>query len=303
MAADHLRVHVGTHVVDGELARIGRYLAVQDHLQQYVAQFLAQMRHVGGFDGVHGLVGLLDHVVRDALMRLLAVPRAAIRRTQCGNGGNELVECGMIHRMFEKMPGCGRGGAGHGAWRGGILVHGGPFVVCTTEVYRPSASWYAAKRRQPYEKRGNMARTEPHRSPRAAVIATRVAFALVFAINVQCALSFVMWPDAYAASYELSGVPGAAAVQGLGVAFLMWNATYPAVIVSPRRFRALGVVVIVQQFVGLVGETWILATLPAGHALLSASIERFIAFDALGLVLMAVTFGWLAASDRRFGKA
>ncbi len=98
-------------------------------------------------------------------------------------------------------------------------------------------------------------------------------------------------------------MPGAAAVQGLGVAFLMWNATYPAVIVSPRRFRALGVVVIVQQFVGLVGETWILATLPAGHALLSASIERFIAFDALGLVLMAVSFGWLAASDRRFGKA
>ena len=135
-----------------------------------------------------------------------------------------------------------------------------------------------------------MARTDPHRMPRAAAIATRVAFALVFAINVQCALSFVLWPDAYAVSYELSGVPGAAAVQGLGVAFLMWNATYPAVIVSPRRFRA-------------VGETWILATLPAGHALLSASIERFIAFDALGLVLMAVSFGWLAASDRRFGKA
>ena len=121
-----------------------------------------------------------------------------------------------------------------------------------------------------------MARTDPHRMPRAAAIATRVAFALVFAINVQCALSFVLWPDAYAVSYELSGVPGAAAVQGLGVAFLMWNATYPAVIVSPRRFRALGVVVIVQQFV---------------------------AFDALGLVLMAVSFGWLAASDRRFGKA
>ena len=147
-----------------------------------------------------------------------------------------------------------------------------------------------------------MTREKPPRTSRAALCATRVAFALVFSINVHCALSFVLWPDAYAMSYELSGVPGAAAVRGLGIAFLMWNATYPAVVVNPRRFRALGVVAIVQQAIGLVGETWLRASLPAGHATLAASIERFIAFDAAGLALMAAALAWLAAADRAHAR-
>lgn len=134
---------------------------------------------------------------------------------------------------------------------------------------------------------------------RRAEIAVRVAFALVFAINVQCAVSFVLWPDAYAPAYELSGAAGVAAVQGIGVAFLMWNATYPAVIVSPRRFRPLAFVVLIQQLIGLVGESWIRLSLPAGHAALTASIERFILFDAAGLVLMAAALAWLAGAERR----
>ena len=114
----------------------------------------------------------------------------------------------------------------------------------------------------------------PVRVRRAAWLA-RAAFLLVFAINVQCAASFVLWPDVYAPSFEVAGVPGAAAVQGLGIAFLMWNATYPAVIASPLRFRAVAVIVLVQQAIGLAGESWLRFGLPAGHAALSASIERF----------------------------
>lgn len=140
---------------------------------------------------------------------------------------------------------------------------------------------------------------QPARTRRAAVWGVRVAFALVFAINVQCAVSFVLWPDAFAPAYELSGAAGAAAVQGLGIAFLMWNATYPAVIANPVRFRALAVVVLVQQAIGLVGESWLRWGLPAGHAALSASIERFILFDGAGLVLMAAAFAWLAWTERR----
>lgn len=143
-----------------------------------------------------------------------------------------------------------------------------------------------------------MSKREPVRSRKAAGIAARAVVAIVFVLNVQCAVSFVLWPEAYAGGFELAGVPGAAAVRGLGVAFLMWNATYPAVIADPRRFRALYAVVLVQQAVGLAGELWIRSTLPAGHAALSASIERFAAFDAVGLVLMAAAFAWMLLGDR-----
>ena len=117
VAADHLGVDVGAHVVDGELAGILRDLALQHDLEEDVAQLLAQMGDgadtirrggagtvgrgdarvfgrragagIGGgldgilrrrerLDGVNCLVGLLDHVVRDAAMRLLAVPRTTV---------------------------------------------------------------------------------------------------------------------------------------------------------------------------------------------------------------------------------
>lgn len=141
------------------------------------------------------------------------------------------------------------------------------------------------------------------RGQRAAGIAARVAVALVFAVNVQCAASFALWPEAFAAGFELADVPGAAAVRGLGVAFLMWNATYPPVIANPRRFRALFAVLLVQQVVGLTGESWILLSLPVGHAALAASIIRFIAFDAAGLMLMAAALSWLVLADRRARRA
>lgn len=139
-----------------------------------------------------------------------------------------------------------------------------------------------------------MAHDEQEKTSRdVPAIAARIAVAAVFALNVQCALQFVLWPEAFAGAYELSGVAGEAAVRGLGVAFLMWNATYPTVIASPRRFQALYAVVLVQQAIGLVGETAILLELPAGHDVLAASILRFIAFDAGGLVLMAAAFAWM----------
>lgn len=136
------------------------------------------------------------------------------------------------------------------------------------------------------------------RSARTAAVLVRIAFAIVFVVNVQCAVSFVLQPGAYAPAYELSGTAGAVAVQGLGIAFLMWNATYPAVIANPRRFRALGAVVLAQQAVGLAGESWIRLSLPDGHAVLAANIERFIAFDAFGLVLMAAAFAWMLWAER-----
>ena len=134
---------------------------------------------------------------------------------------------------------------------------------------------------------------------RIALDAVRVAYAVVFAINVQCALSFALWPGSFAGAYELSGVAGEAAVRGIGVAFLMWNATYPLVIANPAKHRALAGVVIAQQVIGLVGESAILATLPAGHDVLAGSILRFIAFDAAGLAIMVAAFAWMVVALRR----
>lgn len=139
--------------------------------------------------------------------------------------------------------------------------------------------------------------TKASRRARAAFMAMRIAFAAVFAINVQCAVSFIVWPASFTGAYELLGAAGEAAVRGMGVAFLMWNATYPLVIANPARYRALAFVVVVQQVVGLAGESFVLAMLPAGHDALAASIMRFIAFDAAGLVALACTLAWQCSAS------
>ena len=134
---------------------------------------------------------------------------------------------------------------------------------------------------------------------KAATWFARVAFAAVFVVNVQCALSFGLTPADFAGAYELEGVAGEAAVQGIGIAFLMWNATYPAFIAAPQRFCVLGWVILAQQAIGLVGESLLLANLPAGHGVLAASIMRFVVFDGAGLVLMGIAFACLLIARRR----
>lgn len=142
----------------------------------------------------------------------------------------------------------------------------------------------------------------PQKVPRRVTAATwvvRLCFAFVFVVNVQCALGFALAPEAYMGAYELGGVPGRVATQGIGIAFLMWNCTYPLVIWRPERHRALASVVLAQQVVGLVGESLIRATLPAGHDLLASSIDLFITFDAIGLVLMVASWGIFFLLEKR----
>lgn len=135
-------------------------------------------------------------------------------------------------------------------------------------------------------------------SNKAVLWFNRAAFAIVFAINVWCAISFVLFPQSFVGAYELSGISGEAAVRGMGVVFLMWNATYPVYIAHPYRYKVLGGIIIVQQIIGCVGETAILLTLGSGHAVLASSILRFIAFDAAGLVIEAAAFAALIVKGR-----
>ena len=118
------------------------------------------------------------------------------------------------------------------------------------------------------------------------VWAARVAVGLVLVSNLSAAIPFLLHSDRYAATFELTGVAGAAMVRGLGILFVMWSAAYLPLIAHPDRHRVLFGVIVAQQVVGLFGETWILTSLPPGHAALTAGGLRFIAFDAAGLVLL-----------------
>ena len=118
----------------------------------------------------------------------------------------------------------------------------------------------------------------------------RLLVLVVFVVNVQCALQFVLWPWDYVGAYQLEGASAEAVVRSIGICFLMWNTTYPPVIVRPERYRMLFGVVIAQQLVGLVGESLLYLSLGPELPILASSVMRFIVFDGAGLVLLAVAF-------------
>lgn len=138
--------------------------------------------------------------------------------------------------------------------------------------------------------------------PGRGVWLARAMVGAVFAVNAGCALSFLARPEAYAPGFELSGVPGRALVRGLGILFLMWNATYPAVIVQPARHRLLFAVVLAQQAIGLAGEAWLWLALPEGHDALRATGLRFIVFDGAGLLALIAAYALSAARKPPAGE-
>ncbi len=140
---------------------------------------------------------------------------------------------------------------------------------------------------------GNVEAASAATLTRVAWIA-RVAVLIVFLLNVSCALIFIAQPLQSAAAYGLAATEeNGALVAGLGVAFLMWNVTYPLVILNPARHQSLFAVVLAQQLTGLLGESfilWRLCSAGLANGLMAHGIIRFIVFDGGGLVLMLVAF-------------
>ncbi len=126
----------------------------------------------------------------------------------------------------------------------------------------------------------------------------RLLIAIVLAWNVQCALAFIIAPDAYAPGFELAGAPGSAAVRGMGVLFLMWNVPYAVALSHPLRCRISLYEALAMQTIGLLGESFIYLTLPVAHVVVRASIARFIAFDGAGVVLLALAAVMVVLSRR-----
>jgi hypothetical protein len=119
---------------------------------------------------------------------------------------------------------------------------------------------------------------------------SRLLIGLVTAWNLQAAFAFIFTPSGFVSAYELSGIPGEAAIRGVGVLFLMWNVPYLFALKDPVRHRLALTLSVLMQLTGLIGETYIYFTLPAGHDLLGSSILRFIVFDGVGLVLLVIAW-------------
>jgi hypothetical protein len=122
----------------------------------------------------------------------------------------------------------------------------------------------------------------------ASLWVARLLIALVVFFNLQAALAFLLNPEAYTPGFELSGIAGMAALRGIAVLFIMWNIPYLVALSEPRRNRRSLFEALAMQAVGLIGESTILFTLPAGNALLHTSILRFVEFDLGGLVALGL---------------
>ena len=117
---------------------------------------------------------------------------------------------------------------------------------------------------------------------------SRLLIAYVLFVNVQSAVLFLLQPEAYATGFELSGAAGAGMVRGMGLLFLMWNVPYAVALSHPVRRRISLYEALVMQAIGLFGETFLLMSLPPGHAALVDSVGRFILFDGIGLGALVV---------------
>ena len=105
-------------------------------------------------------------------------------------------------------------------------------------------------------------------------------------MNLQAAVQFMFAPQNYTAGFEMSGVAGEAMMRGMGVLFLMWCVPYIFASIHPVKYHVALVSAVIMQFIGVVGESLILATIPGSHVMIHASVTRFILFDGGGLIVL-----------------
>ena len=114
----------------------------------------------------------------------------------------------------------------------------------------------------------------------------RCLIGLVTLFNLDAAFAFLFTPYDYSGGFELTGTPGDAVIQGMGLLFLMWNIPYLVALVNPVRYKISLIEAVVMQAIGVIGETILLLTLKGEHPLIQASVLRFILFDGGGLIVL-----------------
>jgi hypothetical protein len=118
----------------------------------------------------------------------------------------------------------------------------------------------------------------------------RVLVAIVIFINLQAAVQYLLDPNAYSSAFELEGIPGMAAVMGVGILYVMWQVPYIFAAINPVAYRLSLTEAVLMQAIGLLGETWLRSRIPVEHIVLRNNILRYIFFDAGGLVLLVVAW-------------
>jgi len=118
------------------------------------------------------------------------------------------------------------------------------------------------------------------------VWAARLFIFVVLFLNLQAAILFMFTPDSFVRAFQLEGIPGRAAIVGYGILFLMWQVPYIFALLHPVKFNLSLWQALIMQVIGTVGESILLSTIPGEYQLLRSSIQRFIVFDAAGVLLL-----------------
>ena len=95
MAANEFFGDAPGYLLEIKRAALAGQLAVENHLQQQIAQFLGHFLIVARLDRVHQFVDFLDGVKAEGHVVLLAVPGAALRGTEPGHDSQKIVEGGF----------------------------------------------------------------------------------------------------------------------------------------------------------------------------------------------------------------
>ena len=127
---------------------------------------------------------------------------------------------------------------------------------------------------------------------------SRLLIGIVLFFNVECALMFIIKPEAFTWGFELNGETGEAMIRGLGVLFLMWNVPYVFAVWNPIKFRISLYEAILMQTIGVIGESLIFITLPGNHPTIHNTILRFVLFDTFG-ILALIAAAWIIRPRRR----
>lgn len=136
-------------------------------------------------------------------------------------------------------------------------------------------------------------------TPKLRCLLSRLLIGLVLLSNLECAAVFLIHPEQFTYAYELSGIPGEAAIRGFAILFIMWNIPYIFALAQPLKNYLSLIEANLMQFAGLIGESWLITQIPLPHELLRSSIARFIIFDGIGLILLFAAFSFIRPVKRQ----